>query len=122
MMNYVKMFGLILLPLVFMVGCSSKTTEKKADIKSTAVMDGLGRGTITFTNKGKGAGAKCVAINVFRRDFSKPGITSPTYCSGSIKSMTTKEVTFYVAGVESFCELAGKRWHQVCAFTSVKGK
>jgi hypothetical protein len=104
---------------VVIVALGAGTSCKAAgnpELTHECVMNGLGKGTCTFTNSGTGVGAECGKVVVKNRKTAASKETS-LFCSGQLAAMTTVRMEFEVVGLAQGCEAAqGETWSDVCGF------
>jgi len=103
---------------VFMAYCFAgcKKDKKPAKIESHCTMNGYGRGSCSFTNKGQGEGATCIKIRVYQEAEMSKGLTSSTICSGKVGVKETVNKEFSIPGVNGLCAVSGVPWTKVCSF------
>lgn len=80
------------------------------DIVSQPVMNGLGDGTATFTNRGALAGSVCGHVTV---SCGRGSRRSATFCSGTVGPNETKHVEFTVAEMDVIIPYGGD-WRHDC--------
>lgn len=87
-----------------------------ADIDQNATMNGWGRGTSTFTNRGSRAGSVCGHVFVTCGRGSR---SSASFCSGSVAPNETKRVEFSVPGMDRIGTY-GRDWRDDCGFEFIR--
>lgn len=104
----------IVLVLALAAGLLSNCNKKQGspDIEQSCTMNGMGSGECDFTNTGDGPGAVCGKIVVSNSDTSQT-MSTGTFCSGEVKTMTTVKMSFQVVGVQDGC---GSDWAEKCSF------
>lgn len=83
-----------------------------ADIVQDSTMNGWGRGTSTFTNRGSRAGSMCGHVYVTCGRGSR---SSASFCSGTVAPNETKRVEFSVPGMDRIGTY-GRDWRDDCDF------
>ena len=83
-----------------------------ADIVQDSTMNGWGRGTSTFTNRGSRAGSVCGHVYVTCGRGSR---SSASFCSGTVAPNETKRVEFSVPGMDRIGTY-GRDWRDDCEF------
>lgn len=107
-------FGLAAIPVasvfiycaILLVG----TIRGHADIDESTTMNGWGRGTATFTNRGSRGGSVCGRVFVACGRGSR---SSASFCSGSVGPNETKLVAFTVPGTDRI-QTYGRDWRDDC--------
>lgn len=79
-------------------------------------MNGWGRGTSTFTNRGSRAGSMCGHVYV---SCGRGSRSSASFCSGTVAPNETKHVEFSVPGMDRIGTY-GRDWRDDCDFEFVR--
>ncbi len=89
--------------------------ENRPQVTEECIMNGFGKGTCSFTNMGKTAGAQCGIIQV-----QGPGTASSgQFCSGQVAPMSTTKVEFDVPEVNELCDNGFESWTKKCDFSFI---
>lgn len=88
------------LPLLWLawgaLGLTVSAIRGEADIRVDGTMNGYGRGTATFTNRGNRAGSLCGRISV---SCGRGSRSSASFCSGTVAPHETKQVPIQIPGM-----------------------
>lgn len=88
----------------------------RVDIAESATMNGWGRGTATFTNRGSRAGSLCGHVYVMCGRGSR---SSASFCSGTVAPNETKHVDFSVPGTDRIGS-NDRDWRDDCTFEFIR--
>lgn len=92
------------------------TVRGEADVRADGTMNGFGRGTGTFTNRGTRAGSVCGHIYVTCARGSR---SSASFCSGTVAPHETREVPFQIGGMAQIRDYR-RDWDADCNFDFIR--